>query len=107
MALTVTEPVSLDKSRHDQDWVHGLTYSFLKQQFNNLQIKVGNSQIYPSTTARNLCVIFDSHLNVESHINSVCRSAYFHLRDLRSVRNMLTDVTCSQLIHSLVTVRID
>ena len=52
-----------------------LTSSFLKQQFNELQIKVGNSHIEQSTTARNLGVIFDSHLNLESHINSVCRSA--------------------------------
>ena len=40
-----------------------LTPSFLKQQFNDLQIKVGNSQIEPSPTARNLGVIFDNHLN--------------------------------------------
>ena len=40
-------------------------------------------------------------------INSVCRSAYFHLRNIRSIRNMLTDNACSQLIHALVTVRID
>ena len=51
--------------------------------------------------------IFDSHLNLESHINSVCRTAYFHLRNIRSIRNMLTDNACSQLIHALVTVRID
>ena len=50
---------------------------------------------------------FDSHLNLESHINSVCRSAYFHLRNIRSVRKMLTYDACSQLIHALVTVRID
>ena len=84
-----------------------LTSSFLKQQFNDLQIKVGNSQIKPSTTARNLGVTFDSHLNLESHINSLCRSAYFHLRNICSVRNMLTYDACSQLIHALVTVRID
>ena len=35
------------------------------------------------------------------------KSAYFHPRNIRSVRNMLTDNACSQLIHALVTVRID
>ena len=84
-----------------------LTSSFLKQQFNDLQIKVGNIQIKPSTTARNLGVTFDSNLNLESHINSVCRSAYFHLRNIRSVKKMLTYDAFSQLIHALVTVRID
>ena len=84
-----------------------LSSSFLKQQFNDLQINVGNTEINPSLSARNLGVIFDSHLNLESHINSVCRSAYFHLRNIRSIRNMLTDNACSQLIHALVTVGID
>ena len=51
--------------------------------------------------------MFDSLLNLESHINYVCRSANFHLRNIRSIRNMLTDNACSQLIHALVIVLID
>ena len=84
-----------------------LTSSYFKQQFKDLQINVGNTHIRPTASARNLGVIFDSHLNLESHINNVCRSAYFHLRNIGSVRNMLSDDACSQLIHALVTVRID
>ena len=62
-----------------------LTSSFLKQQFNDLQIKIGNSHNEPSTTARNLGVIFDSHLNLESHIDSVCRSAYISILGIFAV----------------------
>ena len=65
------------------------------------------TEINSSLSARNLGVIFDSHLSLEPDINSVCRSAYFHLRNIRSIRNMLTDNACSQLIHALITVRID
>ena len=84
-----------------------LTSSFFKQQFNDLQIIVGNTKINSSLSARNLGVLSDSHLNLESHIIYVCRSTYFYLRNIRSVINMLTDNACSQLIHALVTVRID
>ena len=42
-------------------------------------------------SARSLGVVFDSHLNLESNINNVYKSAYFHLRIVDSVRNMLTD----------------
>ena len=80
--------------------------SFFKQQFKDLHINVGNIEIKPTAPVRNLEVIFDSHFNLESHINKVCRSAYFHLRNIDSVRNMLSDDPCSQLIHALVTVRI-
>ena len=83
------------------------TFSFFKQQFNDLQIHVGNTHIILTASARNLGVIFDRPLNLESHINNVYRSAYFHLRNDCSVRNMLSDDACSQLIHALVTVRID
>ena len=40
-------------------------------------------------------------MSLDKQINSICKSAFFHLR------NMLTDDACSQLIHSLVTVHID
>ena len=78
--------------------------AIFKQLFNDLQINVGSTEINPSLSARNLGVIFDSHLNLESHMNTVCRSAYFHLRNIRSIRNILTDNACSQLIHPLVTI---
>ena len=84
-----------------------LTSSFSKQQFNDLHINVGNTQINPTASARTFGVVSDRHLNLESHINNVCRSAFFHLRNIGIVRNMLSDDACSQLIHALVTVRID
>ena len=84
-----------------------LTSSFLKQHFNDLNISVGNSRIARSLSARNLGVIFDNHMSLDKQINSICKSAFFHLKNIGSIRNMLTDDACSQLIHSLVTVRID
>ena len=84
-----------------------LTSSFLKQHFNDLNISVGNSRIAPSINARNFGVIFDNHMSFDKQINSICKSAFFHLRNIGSIGNMLTDDACSQLIHSLVTVRID
>ena len=46
-------------------------------------------------------------MSLEKQINSICKSAFFHLRNIGSIGNMLTDDACSQLINSLVTVRID
>ena len=83
------------------------TSSFLKQHFNDLNISVGNSRIATSISAHNLGVIFDNHMSLDKQINSICKSAIFQLRNIGSIRNMLTDDACSQLIHSLVTVRID
>ena len=61
----------------------------------------------PSISARNLGVIFANHMILDKQINSICKSALFHLRIIGSIKNILNDDACSQLIHSLVTVRID
>ena len=44
---------------------------------------------------------------MDKQVNSICKSAFFHLRNIGSIRNILTDDACSQLIHSMVTLRID
>ena len=37
---------------------------------------------------------------------SVCKSTYFHLRNIGGIRNILSNDACASLIHSLVTVRL-
>ena len=81
-----------------------ITSSFLKQRFDDLNIMVGDSNIVSSNSARNLGVIFDKCIKLDNHISSVCKSTYFHLRNIGSI---LSNDACAQLIHSLVTVRLD
>ena len=71
------------------------------------KLKVGNALIPPSSSARNLGVIFDDHMNMEDHVTSVCKSARFHLRNIGAIRNFLTDDAAAQLVHSFITSRID
>ena len=78
----------------------------LKKSFDDLNIMVGDSNIVSSNSARNLGVIFDKCMKLDYHI-SVCKSTYFHLRNIGSIRNILSNNACAQLIHSLVTVRLD
>ena len=73
----------------------------------NLEFQVGQEKINPSNSCRNLGVMFDSHMKMESQVQSVCRSVNFHLRSIRSVRNSLTDEATAQLVHSLITSRLD
>ena len=72
----------------------------------NLTVTVRNTEILSSDKARNLGVIFDSFMNLESHITQVCRVAYMHLSNVK-IRNMLTDEAGSQIIHAFITSRID
>ena len=61
----------------------------------------------PSSSARNLGVVFDHLFNMEKHVSSICRSANFHLRNVRRIRKYMSKQTTEQIIHALVTSRLD
>ena len=46
-------------------------------------------------------------MKLDYHIISVCKSTCFHLPNIGSIRSILSNDACAQLMHSLVTVRLD
>ena len=46
-------------------------------------------ETHPSKTVRNLGVVFDENFNFGTHINSVCKLSYYHIRDLRRIKKHL------------------
>ncbi len=61
----------------------------------------------PSSTVRNLCVILDSNLSFENHISHVTKTAFFHLRNIAKLRNMLSVSDAEKLVHAFMTSRLD
>ena len=55
----------------------------------------GDSNIVSSNSARNLGVIFDKYKSLNYHISSVCKSTYFHLRNICGTRNILSNDACA------------
>ena len=45
-------------------------------------MNVGESQIMQSLKVRDLGVTFDQFLNFDDHITAICRSTYFHIRNI-------------------------
>ena len=84
-----------------------ITSSFLKQSFDDLKIIFRGSNIVSSNSARNIGVIFDKCMKLDYHISRVWKSTYFHLCNIGGIRNIISNDACAQLIHSLVTVRLD
>ena len=52
-------------------------------------------------------VMLDKNLDMDAQIKSVCRSALYHIRNIGAIRKLLPQSAAAQLIHSLVTSRID
>lgn len=84
-----------------------LTSRYQLHKAPSVQLQVGNNVIEASDGARNFGVYFDKCLTMERHITNVARSLNYHLRAIRSIRDVLTQSATEQLIHSLITSRLD
>ena len=58
-------------------------------------------------TIRNLGVMMDSLLSMSSLVGKMIQSACFHIRNIGTVRKMLTESSTKTLVHSLVMSRLD
>ena len=50
---------------------------------------INDVSVAPSTTVRNLGVVLDAQLSLDSQISSVCKIAFFHLRRIARIKNFL------------------
>jgi hypothetical protein len=63
--------------------------------------------ITPSTSVRNLGFIFDGELLMAEHVNALCRSCFYQLRQLRFIRCSLPRESAELLVHAFVSSRVD
>ena len=63
--------------------------------------------ISPSSSVRNLGVIFDPDLTLTQHVSSVCKSSYYAIRQLRQIRSSLDHNSAVLLANSLVSSKLD
>ena len=47
------------------------------------------TSVSPAVSARNLGIIFHSHLTFEDQLSSVSRACFYHIRDLRGIRSVI------------------
>ncbi len=52
-------------------------------------------------------VVLDSNLSFENHIFHVSKKAFFHLRNIAKLRNMLTVSDAEKLVHAFMTYILD
>ena len=72
-----------------------------------IALDLGEAEITPSQSVRNLGVFFDASMSMSSHIINLSRSVHFQLRNISRIRRFLDFESCHQVIRALVLSRLD
>ncbi len=59
------------------------------------------------SSVRNLGVLFDSNLSFESHVSSIFKTTFLHLKNISKLRPMLSMANAEMLINAFMTSRLD
>ena len=70
-------------------------------------VTIGCEDITGSSTVRNLGVSMDKEMAMTQHINNVCKSSYFHLRNIQRIRPYLTIPATEAIVHASITSCLD
>ena len=70
-------------------------------------VRIGDSIIVPSGSARNLGVVFDSEFDLQQFIQGTARSMALQLHNIAKIRDFLDRALTEQLVHALVTSKLD
>ena len=70
-------------------------------------ITVGDATVEPTSSARNIGAIFDDTMSFEEHVNDLCKTAFYHIRNISCIRPCLSIDSTKTLVHVLVMSRLD
>ena len=70
-------------------------------------VRVGDYNISPSPSVRNLGTWFDPHYQITLHITKTCSSAFYYLYNIRNIRKYLSRSSGETLTHAFITSRLD
>jgi hypothetical protein len=70
-------------------------------------ISIAGTLVLLSNTIKTVSVTLGSHLTLNKHVSSVCKSAFYHICALRHIRNSVADDTAKAVAVVLVQSRLD
>ena len=74
---------------------------------NHFPVKLLDNDISPSDSVRNLGVVFDSDFSFHKHVSNICKSCFYHIRDLRRIRRHIPLSTAKTISNALISSRLD
>ena len=79
----------------------------LRNSLSNQIVTLDGIALASSSTVKNLGVTFDQDMSFNLHIKQICRTAFFHLRNIVKIRSILSQSDAEKLVHAFVTSRLD
>ena len=73
----------------------------------NVSLQLGGAVLTPSTSVKNLGVIFDKFLRRDQHVAHVLKCCNFALSKIGRIRKFVDQATCKRAMHALVLSRVD
>jgi hypothetical protein len=70
-------------------------------------VNIGTESIKAWKEARNSGVLFDDTMNFEKQVAAICKSSFYHLRNISRIRKHLSVESTNILIHAFITGRLD
>ena len=62
---------------------------------------------YIDDSVCNLGVVFDSDFSFHKHVSNICKSCFYHIRDLRRIRRHIPLSTAKTISNALISSRLD
>ena len=95
------------KLNSEKKTIHLVACSRQLQKVTVDSITPASSTLSFQSTVNDLGVLIDGRLSMCDHVQRVCRSSFYQLRQLRVIRNPLLTKTCVALVHAFVTSRLN
>ena len=70
-------------------------------------IEIAGIRVASTKSARNIGLIFDEVMSHEHQIQKICKSAFFHIRNLSRIRKCLNQKDIKTLVHAFITSKLD
>eukprot|EP00919_Chromeraceae_sp_WS-2016_P077025 GHVR01182277.1.p1 GENE.GHVR01182277.1~~GHVR01182277.1.p1 ORF type:complete len:251 (-),score=13.94 GHVR01182277.1:587-1339(-) len=95
------------KLNSDKTEVMLFTSKHNAKHMDTVVVRVGDTDITSVSSVTNLGVMFDSAMNMEKHVQNICRSTYFQLHNIGHIRRYLTGNDTKSLANGLVSSRLN
>ena len=80
---------------------------YFLQKLPPVTLTIGDAQIKPTHSVRNLGIMFDAKMTMTKQVSSLCRSTHFQLRNIRRIKRYLDIETLQHVVRALVISRLD